>query len=504
MSFTFTRGGRTVNINLTADQIRERIAQIERSKNPSINDRQALEDFEFALSLAGVPDHIPTLDERRARVAELERFERRSNAQNDELAEHRAAVAADDQKRAALLRAAGNLNAQEAAVPETTAPTSSTRNMNPIAASASRSVQLARGTLDTLHRSNHLGSETAERIERMLAGTLDDPTGSDAALWVRTAGSPDYLSAFAKRLRDPVSGHTEFTAAEAEAHRTAQYFGRSALGLSGGASMIPLTLDPTINLTSAGSNGGIRGLARVEQITTNSWNGVTSGGTTAEWKVEHAEASDKTPSVGQKTIPVYTLTCNATVSWELQQDAMNFSTELSRVLFDAAAVSVDAALATGTGSGQPTGIITAATTSPVSTGGAFSSANVVALQNAMPARFSQNASFVAPLPVINAVGSFETANGALRFPEVSDGRLLHRGLTEDSNLSADMTTTGSKFMVYGDFRQYLVATRVGASIVVLPSFGANGRPTADNNFFVALRVGADALIPGAFRVLTKS
>jgi predicted phage gp36 major capsid-like protein len=361
----------------------------------------------------------------------------------------------------------------------------------------------ARSYVDTAHRHYGLSDDVADFIERSL--TEQGRRAADMAAWVEAAGNPAYLTGFSKRLGDPVSGHLTWTAAEAEAYRGADLYARTALSLTGASSMLPLVLDPTIALSGTGSTGGIRTVCRHEVTVSNAWNGVTSLGATSEWHSENLQAADGTPAISGKNIPVWLLDIDAVVSYEIEMDGLNFASELSKVLFDAAEVAVDAALATGSGSNAPTGIMTALTgTQDVVTAGAFASANVVALQNAVPPRFQPRAKFVAPLPVRNQIGSFETTAGSLRFPETSNGRLLNRDLVEDSNLSADMATSGSRFAVYGDWSQYLMVTRVGASIQVLPNFGANGRPTASKHYFLVLRVGADALVPNAFRVMKKS
>ena len=97
-----------------------------------------------------------------------------------------------------------------------------------------------------------------------ITALLETPNGRslDMAKWVEAAGSTDYLTAFAKRLSDPISGHLNWTTAEADAHRAASEYSRTALSLSGAASMLPLALDPTIALSSTGSTGGIRSVCR--------------------------------------------------------------------------------------------------------------------------------------------------------------------------------------------------------------------------------------------------
>lgn len=375
----------------------------------------------------------------------------------------------------------------------------------PTARPVSRTAEQDRAArlVDENYRADVISDAVADTITELLR--LPSARSLDMARWVEAAGDTNYLTAFGKRLADPISGHLGWTTEEANAHRAATEYARTSLSLSGASSMLPLALDPSIALSNTGSTGGIRSVCRHETIATNAWNGVTSTGATAEWKVENAQAADGTPTVAGKNIPVYLLDVDAVVSYEIEMDGLNFAQELSKVLYDAAAVAVDAALATGSGSGAPTGIMTALTGSQdVVTAGAFSAANVVSLQNALPARFQANAKFVTSLPVRNSINSFETTNGAPRFPETSGGRLLNRDMVEDSDLATDMTTSGSRFAVYGDWSQYLQVTRTGASIEVLPNYGANGRPTASRHYFLTLRVGADALVPNAFRVLKKS
>src|SRR5262249_53083946 len=157
----------------------------------------------------------------------------------------------------------------------------------------------------------------------------------------------------------------------------------------------------------------------------------------------------------------------------------------TRVILDAAQLLQATAFTTGNGTSAPQGVITGATTSPVLTAGAFASSHVYALQNALPARFSAGARFAANLSVINTVAQFETTNGALKFPQVGDGRLLNRPLHELSDMTSDMSTANSLFMAYGDFKQaFVIADRVGATFELLPAYGANRRPTAERHAFL--------------------
>ena len=72
------------------------------------------------------------------------------------------------------------------------------------------------------------------------------------------------------------------------------------------------------------------------------------------------------------------------------------------------------------------------------------------------------------------------------------------------NGSMDGTLTDSaadSTVASGDFSQYCIVDRVGASIEVVQNvFGTNHRPTGQRGLYMHFRVGADCLIPDAFRL----
>ena len=76
------------------------------------------------------------------------------------------------------------------------------------------------------------------------------------------------------------------------------------------------------------------------------------------------------------------------------------------------------------------------------------------------------------------------------------------------NGSMDGTLTGSAAdytVASGDFAQYCIVDRVGTSIEVVQNvFGTNHRPTGQRGFYMHFRVGADCLIPDAFRLTNHS
>lgn len=165
----------------------------------------------------------------------------------------------------------------------------------------------------------------------------------------------------------------------------------------------------------------------------------------------------------------------------------------------------------GSGTGEPTGLITAlaGTGSVVATTTAdtLTPADVYKLQNALPPRFQGNAQWAANLSILNTLRQFQTTNGSLTFPALQDNPpvLLSRPVSEVSNM--DSTLGGGagndSVVVYGDFDQFVIVDRWPATLEVITNlFGANRRPSGQRGFLLHARVGSDVLVDNAFRVLT--
>ncbi|MCZ0913799.1 phage major capsid protein [Gordonia amicalis] len=99
-------------------------------------------------------------------------------------------------------------------------------------------------------------------------------------------------------------------------------------------------------------------------------------------------------------------------------------TELQKVMVDAVDNLHATAFTNGSGSGRPTGIITAiAARSPTvvasNTGSeAMAASDFYALQNALGPQFQPNAVWAANLAIMDTARQFETSAGALKFPSL--------------------------------------------------------------------------------------
>jgi HK97 family phage major capsid protein len=171
-----------------------------------------------------------------------------------------------------------------------------------------------------------------------------------------------------------------------------------------------------------------------------------------------------------------------------------------------------AAFITGTGTGQPTGLITALTGTASEINAAaddtFALADVYTIQGALPARYRARASWLANNSIYNLVRRFDTNGGAGLWERLGadrPGMLLGRPALEAEGMDSTVTTTGavSNFiLVFGDFENYVIADRIGTTVEFIPHLmGANRRPTGQRGWFAYTRMGADSVNDAAFRLL---
>jgi HK97 family phage major capsid protein len=368
-------------------------------------------------------------------------------------------------------------------------------------------------TVDGLVRDNRLPARAAEIVE----GFTKSGSGlqqSHTQRMIEALGDDDYLRAFCKLMADPDRGHLMWDGKEHQAFRRVQELRGETRAMgetdTAGGFMIPLTLDPSILLTSAGSINPLRQISRVVQIATDSWNGVTSAGVTAHWLDEAAEVSDDSPSLAQPHIPVYKAAAFIPFSFEIQQDAINFVPEIAKLLTDGLDQLNATAYTTGSGTGQPTGLITSlvggSSSVATATADTLVAGDVYGLQNALPPRFQAGARWAANLSILNTWRQFQTVNGSLTFPALQNDppTLLGRPVHEISNMDGTLGGgAGNDYVaLYGDFSNFVIVDRWPSSLEIIPHlFGANRRPTGQRGAFLYARTGSDSANDNAFRML---
>jgi HK97 family phage major capsid protein len=367
----------------------------------------------------------------------------------------------------------------------------------------------ARSVVDRLSRAGMLVDAAAQRctqlIERGPAFARDA-----GAEWIRVAGDPDYLSAFLAVLTDPAGGHRSWSDAEHAAWRAAGAWQERAVQLNpdaAGGYLAPVALDPAVILTGPASVSAIRQISRVVTIASEAYHGFSTNGVTAEWLPESVEAADFTPTWAPLTVPVHKWSVYAEWSYEAEGDIPALVNQLQDLMRSAVDEHTAAGYATGTGTNQPRGLLTAlgaATGVNVTPGtaGTIGVTDPFTVAAALPVRYRANAQWLGSQSAIFQLMQLAGQGLPERIAnEVLTGRLLTRALVEDSHLP-DPAGAGYGPLIYGDFSRMLIVDRVGATVEMLPVVvGTNRRPVGRRGLQLWGRTGSDVLTPDAFRVL---
>ena len=368
---------------------------------------------------------------------------------------------------------------------------------------ASRS-QVEGAALRAVER-HKVSGQTGDRLDHVIRDTEGDPQGHGAR-YLAAVAAPEYQRAFLEILRDPQSAHLRMSAAELASVRTVYLAeSRRALSLTGasGGFAVPFELDPTLIGTSNGTTADLRRVARVLTIAGDEWRGVTSGAITASYAAEATETTDNSPALAQPIISTEKAQAFIPFSIEVGMDWPSLEEELGSLLQESKDVLEAAKFTTGTGTNEPFGVLTGATNTVNATAGqSFDSEDVYRLEQSLPPRHQARAAFMASGTILNQIYRF--AGGGSNEPVlVSEDRtrLLGRPLVVNSEM-ASVTTTGSKFLLYGDFSRYVIVDRIGLQVELIPHlFGAGQRPTGQRGLYAYWRNGAKVVDSNAFRVL---
>ncbi|MBE4790912.1 phage major capsid protein [Streptomyces caniscabiei] len=351
-------------------------------------------------------------------------------------------------------------------------------------------------------------ADQQDRAEKLVRG---DRRGR-IAQHILLTGSDEYQRAFESLLSNAgnpaLLESDEYQAYKlAEAHRRAMTLTDSAGGF-----LVPFTLDPTIILTNAGSANPFRQVSTVKTITTDTWNGVSSAGVTAEWLAEASQVADASPTFAQPSITPKKAAAWVQGSFEVLADS-GFGAEVGPLLADAKDRLEATAFTTGNGTTQPKGVITAVSAVGGSvvasaTTDTYAVADVYAVEQALPPRhrLTGSPSWMANKAIINKTRQFDTSGGSSFWANLGMGQpeqLLGAPIYEASAMDGVINAGAENYsLLLGDFRNFYIVDRVGMTMVYEPLVkGANGRPTGEAGWFAYWRVGSDVVNADAFRLL---
>lgn len=287
-----------------------------------------------------------------------------------------------------------------------------------------------------------------------------------------------------------------------------------AMSLTNGSGgfAVPFPIDPTLIQLGDGSSNPFRRISRVVPITTDSWQGVASSQLTASWDAEAVEVSDDTTTFTQPTVTAHKAAAFVPTSIEIAGDYPNLVGDLQTLFMDAKDRLEATAFATGSGSGQPFGIVTAIDgtgndTSSASTD-TFALADVYNVHETLGPRYRDRGTWVANVAIINDIRQFATANNYHGFTvdltAAGVSALLGRPIVESSAMDGTITALAeNNVLVFGDFSNYLIADRVGFNVEYIPHLfaTANNLPSGQRGFYAYWRVGADSINDDAFVLL---
>lgn len=351
-----------------------------------------------------------------------------------------------------------------------------------------------------------------DHIREAATSILEERADKPAKLarQILVTSSPAYLRAWSKMARNVA--HT-MTVDEQRAMAEAEAFRAMSLTDNAGGYLVPFQLDPTVIITSNGSRNDIRMKARQVVATGDVWNGVSAPATAWSWDAEAAEVSDDSSTFAGPTVAIHKAAGFVPISIEALQDEQNVTQEVGRLLAAGKDDLEATAFATGSGTGQPFGIVTAlaGTSSEINAAAddTFAIGDVRALYNALPARYRSRAAWLANNSIYTLIRAFDTSGGGGFWANLNGDRpeqLLGRDVLEAEAMDGVLNTTGavSNFLlVFGDFEHYVIADRIGMTVEFIPHLfhTGNNRPSGQRGWYAHARMGADSVNDGAFRLL---
>lgn len=363
---------------------------------------------------------------------------------------------------------------------------------------------------DRALRANELASyphvadpnDARAKVERVLKDN-DDEQGT-VAQYMLITGSPTYNRAFVKSLQNRALSPEETAAVET--WRTFSQMRALSLAGAGGGFAIPFDLDPTIIPTSNGAINPLRQISNVKRGTVDTWQGVSAAAITAAYAAEATATTDNAPVLTQPTVSTEKAQAFVPFSIEVGMDWPGLRATMGELLQDAKDELESVKFAVGSGTNEPFGVITGATTTVNATaGGVFDLEDLYRLRAALPPRHQSQATFMANQAIFDKVRQFDTAGGAALWETLANdtpSRLLGRPAYENSAMTA-VTTVGALFLIVGNFSRFVIYDRIGLEIELIPHLfdTTNNRPTGQRGLYAYWRNGSKVVDANAFRVL---
>lgn len=369
----------------------------------------------------------------------------------------------------------------------------------------------AHNAVERLSRHGQINTADADRLSSLV---VQDVFGTDAA-YIAAVADPAYETAFAKALLHGSAASLRMETVETDAMRAtlraaeirAAYNGggyaAAPIGVGGGTLPLPITVDPTVQLTGGGTISPLRQDANVITISTPTYKLGTSAGMTAEFAEEGEEVADSTPEIDPAEIRPERAHAFGEFTIEAGQDWSTIQTNLVTMLQEAKATLEATKFLAGAGetAHEPQGLLTDATEF-ISESNTLTLGDLIAMQDDLTPRYQPGARWYGNLATRNQIDQLVAQADPAQAKVTDDtGSILHRPYRETSDLPA--AAAGQACLIYGDLlKAFRIVDRVGMSIEVIPHMmGANGRPRGVRGLYAIWRTTSRVVDPAAVRVL---
>lgn len=366
--------------------------------------------------------------------------------------------------------------------------------------------------------------DSAERqdLARRAADILETDTGreirsdviahfdkGDYADFFRATASADYATGFAKILRFGSDAHLRMSDAERDAVQRVALTEKRDMSLTdaNGGWAVPGAVDPAIMVNNTGSTN-IRRLARVVTAVSDTWRGIASTGINASFVAEGAEVGDNSPTLVSPLITAHKAAAFIPYTYEISEDWPSMVDQMRELLADSRERLEGEKFLTGTGSGEPFGLITrlaanSGSSLNTTTAGTIGSVDIYEMVNKLQPRYRPNATWLMSMTVLNRVRALSesdklgTYSADLRTGYGSAYQILGREVVECPDMDAFVNTTAAaNFIAFGDISKFIIFDRLGSTRVqVIPALmgTTNNRPVGMGGLYAHWRVGSDVM-----------
>ena len=336
----------------------------------------------------------------------------------------------------------------------------------------------------------------------------DDLVGAGArqvAAHVIAVSSREYMRAWGKALRSGLrTGQPDVDALKV-LQRAA------SLTDAAGGYAVPLPIDPTLIVNDDGSVSPLRQISTVRTATTDQYRLINATAVSASYDAEGSEVSDDTPTWDKDDITLHMARAFVPYSIEIGMDYPGFTQDVAMLLANAKTNLENTKFVLGSGTNEPIGVVTALTgTSSIvasASSDTFALADVYKMDEVIPERFADNASWLAHRATYSAIRQAGGANLDDFWVGLRDGRpssMLGHPPYPASAMDSSVTATAENYlMVLGDFRWFWIIDRLGFSMELIPHLFSTttNRPSGQRGVFAYWRNGSDIVLKRAFRML---